>query len=77
AYPTTCGFSPRAGGTSASTRPPHAKVPSIPAGAGNPVAASPALPILAVYPRWRGEPLRPHIAAMGHRALSPLARGTH
>ncbi|EDZ07563.1 hypothetical protein SEEJ1593_16124 [Salmonella enterica subsp. enterica serovar Javiana str. ATCC BAA-1593] len=70
------GLSPLARGTLAANGPPHEKIRFIPAGAGNTAAASPALPILAVYPRWRGEHLRQHIANMGHRGLSPLARGT-
>ncbi len=48
----------------------------IPAGAGNTLTVVAELPILAVYPRWRGEHLFSCLFRDDKAGLSPLARGT-
>ncbi|ESF39944.1 hypothetical protein SEES8400_06211 [Salmonella enterica subsp. enterica serovar Senftenberg str. ATCC 8400] len=71
------GLSPLARGTRLMCAACHANRRFIPAGAGNTLYRQCEIFRDAVYPRWRGEHLKPEYAFKVDRGLSPLARGTH
>ena len=48
----------------------------IPAGAGNTYYQRKASELMPVYPRWRGEHIKPEEHQLISGGLSPLARGT-
>ncbi len=73
---TTNGLSPLARGTHACFTPYVWQSRFIPAGAGNTETCRRAPTELAVYPRWRGEHVKPFNCRSPPSGLSPLARGT-
>ncbi len=70
------GLSPLARGTLFPVKENQAKSRFIPAGAGNTIYLLLQLRFFAVYPRWRGEHVKPVITENIITGLSPLARGT-
>ncbi len=70
------GLSPLARGTLVIVRSDYLLTRFIPAGAGNTQITVRGKEAVTVYPRWRGEHMRPRYVTIGATGLSPLARGT-
>ncbi len=70
------GLSPLARGTPFSSCQVKPGARFIPAGAGNTESSRSVNPLVAVYPRWRGEHRILHKKRNTYPGLSPLARGT-